>query len=492
MAIPFRCDGCGRTYKAEEKFVGRTVSCKGCGRSITIQAVADSQPDVYGFDEPVLASSPRSGVAAGASESRAGPISRSKPKAQQESSGFSFMGLKGAAGGAVVVLLIALRVYTTYNRTQQRNQVPAPSAPVAVAATTGVGGQPAAKGAPAPAVWTMPTLPELGSMGEIEPGVSFKEIKLPSPAGPNTMPGHSGKIWIYLPKTRSAPQSLPCVLITAAGSKLFTGMSLGVGDQAEHLPYARAGFAVVAYEMDGFPPEDDNAPDSAYIEPTAAFFRAQAGLINAKVAIHFVITRMSTQIDLNKLYVAGHSSAATAALLVAAHDPRIKGCAAFAPAIDLVAIFPPNVRPTIERLAPGVSELFTRYNPRVVENQINCPLFLFYADDDARFSGQVKEMADRLKGQGKNVTLLAAPSGGHYQSMIEEGIPNAISWFRSLSGGDPWRPITPTPADPGQNNATAPRPGINRPGAPRGGPGGLRGRTPGSTIRRPGMNRPGQ
>ncbi len=491
MAISFRCDGCGRSYKTDEKFIGRSVNCKGCGRSIMIQSAGDSNHDVYGFDDPPPVPMPARTPAAGPSTAKAKPETSGKEK---KSSEFSFLGLKGAVGGTLLLLVICARVVTIYNRSQRRDQPP-PPAPAAPAQLFGSPAPGAAQAALTEPPWTMPTLPELGAMGEIEPGVKFKEIKLPSPVGPNTPPGHSGKIWVYLPSPKYVPRSLPCVLITGAGSRLITGMSLGNGDRAEHLPYARAGFAVVAYEMDGFPPEnDDNAPDSAYVGPAKAFFRAQAGLVNAKVAIQFAITRLTNDIDLNKLYVAGHSSAATTALLVAANDNRIRGCAAFAPAIDMEAMFPSSARLTVLSLAPGTSDLFTKYNPRAVENQIKCPLFLFYAEDDDRFSGQVKEMAARLKGRGKNVTLVAARSGGHYESMINEGIPNAIGWFLSLSGGDPWKPITQPNAAAAGNAPAPPRPGINRPGMPRAGagPGGLRGRTPGSTIRRPGMNRPGQ
>ncbi len=489
MAISFRCDGCGRSYKTEEKFLGRTVSCKGCGRSLVIRA-AEPGPDVYGLEEAAPLPPRAASTTASSAGARPAPAQPSRAKGEKTSSEFSFLGLKGALGGAVVVILIVLRVISVINRSQRQDPAPAP-APLAIASTVAARPAPAG-GAQAPTQWTMPTLPPLGPWNEIEPGVKFQEVKLPSPAGPETMPGHSGKIWVYLPSGEHRPQSLPCVLVTGAGSRLFTGMNLGDGDRAEHLPYARAGFVVVAYEMDGFPPKDENAPDSAYAEPTGAFFRAQAGVVNAKVAIQFVITRLQNEVDLNKLYVAGHSSAATAALLVAAYDPRVKGCAAFAPAIDMDLMFPPNLRPIIEKLSPGVRDLFTLYNPRAVENRINCPLLLFYAEDDDRFSGQVKEMADRLKAQGRNVTLLAAASGGHYQSMIEEGIPNAIGWFTSLGGGDPWVPLGGA-AGPNRNGPPRPKRGINPPGFPRGrlGPGMPRGPAPGSPFRRPGMNRPG-
>jgi hypothetical protein len=36
----------------------------------------------------------------------------------------------------------------------------------------------------------------------------------------------------------------------------------------------------------------------------------------------------------------------------------------------------------------------------------------------------------RLKSLGKSVTLVTVPTGNHYQSMIDQGIPRAIEWLK--------------------------------------------------------------
>jgi hypothetical protein len=41
---------------------------------------------------------------------------------------------------------------------------------------------------------------------------------------------------------------------------------------------------------------------------------------------------------------------------------------------------------------------------------------------------------------GKSVTLVVVPSGGHYDSMIREGIPRGIAWLLELAG--PPRAVT--------------------------------------------------
>ena len=65
-----------------------------------------------------------------------------------------------------------------------------------------------------------------------------------------TGPGLPMEVNLYLPNGRHDPKSLPCVFIAPAGAAMW-GMTLGDGDRREHVPYALAGFAVVAYEVSG-------------------------------------------------------------------------------------------------------------------------------------------------------------------------------------------------------------------------------------------------
>ena len=54
----------------------------------------------------------------------------------------------------------------------------------------------------------------------------------------------------------------------------------------------------------------------------------------ARNTLEYVLARLP-EVDPERLYVAGHSSAAIWALLFAEHEPRIKGCIAYAPLADL-------------------------------------------------------------------------------------------------------------------------------------------------------------
>lgn len=132
-----------------------------------------------------------------------------------------------------------------------------------------------------------PPLPDIGPGREIEPGVMFHEVRLPG----GDKPGFAGKLWLYLPSGDHADQSLPCVLITAGGSNLLEGIHLSEYTRAEQLPYVRAGFAVLAYELDGALPGGRNASEAEMLEQhkeaMARFLAARAGLVNAHVALQF-------------------------------------------------------------------------------------------------------------------------------------------------------------------------------------------------------------
>jgi dipeptidyl aminopeptidase/acylaminoacyl peptidase len=241
-------------------------------------------------------------------------------------------------------------------------------------------------------------------------------------------------LYLYLPAGAHDTRSLPCVLIAPAGSTLLTGMGLADGDRAEHFPWARAGFAVLAYSLDGAL-ADRNAGDEELRRASEAFLDARAGLTDAEVALAWLAARVP-EVDPNRVYTAGHSSAGTMALLLTEHDPRIKACAAFSPPVDLAACFDGPKRAVLKRAVPRLDELLTTYNPKAHSARIKVPVFLFVARDDAALNVQQTEaLAAELQGQGKRVDLVTVPTGGHFESMIHQGLPRAIEWLRRVDQG---------------------------------------------------------
>jgi dipeptidyl aminopeptidase/acylaminoacyl peptidase len=278
--------------------------------------------------------------------------------------------------------------------------------------------------APTPTATSAPAvMPPLGAAQLIEPGVLVHEVTL-------SRAGVPMKVWVYLPEKPTAGK-LPCVLIAPAGSPLVIGADLGDGDRREHVPYVKAGFAVVAYEIDGHVPDLDKATDRQIAVAAVAFKNAHAGVDNARAALDYVFERVPT-IDPEHIVSAGHSSAATLALLVAAQEPRVKACAAYAPVTDVVRRVQPDLA-SMNRAIPGFADFVKDSSPRTHIARLTGPVFLFHAQDDSNVPiAETTAFANELKKSNSRVTFVRARSGNHCDSMIAEGIPKAIEWMKGV------------------------------------------------------------
>lgn len=264
-------------------------------------------------------------------------------------------------------------------------------------------------------------LPPLGPKKPFAKGVLVCEQQVPSTRGED-------HLRIYFPDPMPAGK-VPCVFVAPAGSPLIYGMALGDGDNAEQYPYAQAGFIVVAYAIDGDVKSIENEKDM--IAGIKAFRRANGGVENAREAIDYALARIP-EIDPKRLYVAGHSSAATLAVQVAENEPRIAACAAYAPATNLQDRLG-NGLAQLERVEPGITDFMNSISPITHVDKLQCPFFLFHADDDSNVPlSDNEKFADAVRKSNSKVDFVRVPTGEHYNSMIQQGIPRAIAWFKSL------------------------------------------------------------
>jgi dipeptidyl aminopeptidase/acylaminoacyl peptidase len=209
-------------------------------------------------------------------------------------------------------------------------------------------------------------------------------------------------------------------------------MVLEEGDRPEHLPWVRKGFAVVAFEIDG--PLSDTTTKREAGEAIDAFLAAHAGIDDAKAAFDFAAAR--PEIDEKRIYIVGHSSAATLALQAAEHDPRIAACVAFAPACDLATRLE-KATAFLDDLRPGTMDFLTEFSPDRHANDLSCPTMLFTARDDTNVpSASVLKFANQLQATNPRVKVITVNSGGHTESMLEQGIPAAVAFLQSLSNGN--------------------------------------------------------
>jgi len=270
------------------------------------------------------------------------------------------------------------------------------------------------------------TFPSLTSAQKIEDGVVVHKIRL-------NKNDEASDVWVYLPE-KVGKEKLPMVLVTAAGSYLWNGTSLDEGDQPEHLPYVRKGFAVIAYETPGSLDKVNlkEVEDEKLLKAINDFKTSKAGLVSQQNALNYALEKVSS-IDAERIYIAGHSSAATHSLLVAANEPRVKAAIAYAPATDLEKRLAKILEP-FNQDVPGFKEFIIQSSPKNNISKIKIPVFVFQATDDSVISIEdTKGFVAELQKNNSNVTFLTVHEGDHYDSMIQQGIPQAIEWLNKIA-----------------------------------------------------------
>jgi dienelactone hydrolase len=284
----------------------------------------------------------------------------------------------------------------------------------------------------------MPAFPERGQPTDFG-GVDLYKVKINGQTGGHyTPPGHGGSIFVYLPKGSHPAKSLPCVLITGAGTDLMSGVEfediVEEEEAAEHLPYVRAGMAVVVYEMDGSGYNGDEDEDDGDVQMYKDFRAACAGMVNARNALEFTLQKCP-EVNPSQIFTAGHSSAGTSALLFAAHEPRIAGAIGYAPCSDVENFQPRALIRALSFSFPQLHDFLCQSSPKTHAQRITCPVFLFHAEDDDTVKIKTThDFAALLQPHNQNVTVETVPGGDHYFSMIEQGIPKGVAWLKQRTG----------------------------------------------------------
>ncbi len=263
-------------------------------------------------------------------------------------------------------------------------------------------------------------VPEKGVAGplrQISAQVQMREVVFDS----------THRLWVYTSKGMAKGKN-PCIVIAGAGSHLFDGMLLSEGDQPEHIPYVEQGFVVVAYDVSGASADGDRSLKKVYVQD---FMAANAGVNDGKRAIDYAVKNIP-EVDPNRIAAVGHSSAATLALALAENDSRIKACAAYAPAVDVIGYLSDgNMLSKVESSVPGITDCLQKYSPLTGIERLTCPTMLFHAKDDSTIKeGPIASFAQTLKSQNPRSMFIEVESGGHYDSMIYEGIPAGIAFLK--------------------------------------------------------------
>jgi len=259
-------------------------------------------------------------------------------------------------------------------------------------------------------------------------GVTRSEFTIPPDAARS---GPPLKLVVYRQDRATAATeraSSPCVIIAPAGSNLLSGRDFGVGDHPEALPWAQAGYVVVQVALPGTFADPEEITIAEIQRTFAAFSAARAGLGCVEQVLAYIKQEIP-QVDPRRIATVGHSSAGTLALLAAESNPEIKACVAFAPCTDIAEFHRSNFI-FLDFIIPSVRTFCRDSSPINHVDRLQCPVFYFQADDDSvtPLAGAAR-FVDAAKGKRKLVDFVRVKAGGHYQSMIDEGIPRAIRWL---------------------------------------------------------------
>lgn len=397
MAISAKCDSCGHTYNIQDRFAGEELPCKYCGDYFYVpeRSRRSSRPPREDFTPRGRSSGKRS------SGDRQWPLA---------------LGII-----AVTVIGCGLLLWSLASNSDDPNN-PAANA----AGPEGVFPVASVKVPQFPEVLPPPQRHASGA------DIYFVDLKRTPGNGPS--PGQQMAMRVYLPQGNHAAKSLGCVLVAPAGTNLLRGNAMDADDyHDETLPYVKAGYAVVFYSIDGILNDPDTASDAEFSRAYNEFKAAYAGVVNGRNALEFVLAKLP-QVDPERIYCAGHSSAGVLSLLLAEHEPRINGCIAYAAASDVeMRLAEVANNSQFEHLLPDVKSFLKQSSPKTHTRHFECPVFLFHALDDSNEPAQTSEaFAAKLQAEGKTVVYQTTPRGDHYDSMIDSGIPAAIAWLKTL------------------------------------------------------------
>lgn len=296
---------------------------------------------------------------------------------------------------------------------------------------------------------TFPEVPPLQPLGKTTVGVAQVDFSKVN-KGAKVPPGGRMKLRVYVPSGEHPPHSLACVLVAPAGTNMLVGNDLDdelPDDESlssdETLPYAKAGMVGIQYSLDGAHDEDAEEVVKEWSKSYKAFRAAGAGTVNGRNALEFALRRLP-MVDPERIFSAGHSSAGTVSLLLAANEPRLRGCIAYAPGVD-VEEHVKDIRHAkgVELLFPDLGPFLKRASPMNQTPRIKPPVFLFQAKDDSKapYASMVR-FVEKLRETNLGVAFETVETGDHYQPMLDHGIPAGIRWIEKMIDSES-RPTTP-------------------------------------------------
>jgi dienelactone hydrolase len=276
-------------------------------------------------------------------------------------------------------------------------------------------------------------LPGLGTIKN-DPDVIVYQVAFPRGT-------HVSRLLVFMP-TNSAKPKLPCVFVAPSATAPLYGQTIDEETVVywHYINYARAGYAVIAYDIDGYIDTIDRInettlvtqPDKLVIDSLKAYKASDAGVLNAKLAIDYAVARIP-QIDPDAMYSVGADAGGTTALIVAATDRRIKAAIAYSPTTDVPKQYSSLVE-KISKAVPGYKDFIDRSSPHRNIEKMNKPIFIFHDDRSTKTSLEdTTNFVELVKKKNQSISFShdrdkEFPSG---DDMTSTSINQAIEWLNT-------------------------------------------------------------
>ncbi len=272
--------------------------------------------------------------------------------------------------------------------------------------------------------------PRLGPDLPFKDKILFHRVMIPRP------PQRPLIMNIFIPKGNHADHSLPVMLEAPNGTNLLHGAGAEFPKPStEYLPFTEQGMITVTFSIDGEMPRNlSPAAGELYFRQLQKAYKefvdSDAGVENGKLALDYALAQIPAA-DSKRVYIWGHSSSATLALLMASKDKRITKCIALAPITDLNARLGDLLTDrSVSSALPGIKEYLVSGSPLTHVGDLKCPVFLAHAKDDDNEPFQNSQAyVKALQATGGNIVFEARTSGGHYQELLDASVPKAITWI---------------------------------------------------------------
>jgi dienelactone hydrolase len=243
--------------------------------------------------------------------------------------------------------------------------------------------------------------------------------------------GEPTNLVLYVPEGNHAARSLRCIMMAPQMYSALEGNTATEEDIKDAGPFIDAGFAVLLYDTSRY--SYNNRPRTPGFCVTE-FAQSDGGMHFARNAMNLMAAK-APMIDMSHVYAVGSGTSATAALNLAAYDPRIRAVATVAPVCDLAGHLGMPVA-DLEKMnkVAGIGDMIAKLSPLNHVAKIQCPVLLLNStDSNAQFTkaNGVAAFAKAMETAGNVAMIDTIKPEPEKQFFRGVAAPHIVQWLKS-------------------------------------------------------------